>query len=135
MALNKVQIIGNLGRDPEMRYATTGTAICNFSVAVTEKWGENETTEWFNCVAFKKLAETLEKYLSKGSKVYIEGKLKTNTWDKEDGTKGYKTEVIVREFEFLSPKKEASNNQGNDYNPGANSQGQPQGDDPNDPPF
>jgi len=107
MALNKVMIIGNLGKDPEMIYAKTGTAICKFSVAVTEKWGDKETTEWFNCVAFKKSAETLEKYLSKGSKVYIEGKLQTSTWDKEDGTKGYKTEIIIREFEFLSPKSES----------------------------
>jgi len=107
--MQKFTAIGNLGREPEQRFTQTGTAITTFSIAVTEKWfdkqsGEKkESTEWINCVSFGKQAETLAKYLSKGSKVYIEGKLKTSTYDK-DGQTHYKTDVNVMSFEFLSPK-------------------------------
>lgn len=118
--MQKVTAIGNLGRDVEMRYTQQGAAVASFSIAVSEKWkdkatGEQkESTEWLNCVVFGKQAEVAEKFLSKGSKIYIEGKLKTSQYDKE-GQTHYKTDINVREFEFLSPKNESqgqSNSQG-----------------------
>lgn len=110
--MQKFQAIGNLGRDPETRYSQSGAAITNFSIAVTEKWFDKNTnqkqerTEWINCVSFGKQAETLGKYLAKGSKIYIEGKLETSKYEKEGQTR-YSTKVKIREFEFLSQKQEA----------------------------
>src|SRR5690349_9056493 len=96
--LNKVMIVGNLGRDPEMKYAASGTAICNFSVAVTSGYGDKETTEWFRVVAWQKLAETCNEYLRKGSKVYIEGRLQTRKYPGKDGTERESTELIANEM-------------------------------------
>lgn len=104
--VNKVIIIGNLGRDPEIRYSQQGLAIVNFPVATSEQWtdknsGERqEKTEWHRIVAFGKPAETLEKYLNKGSQIYIEGRLQTSTYDKE-GQTHYSTEIVVNNFQFL----------------------------------
>ncbi|MCP4671139.1 MAG: single-stranded DNA-binding protein [Desulfobacula sp.] len=120
--LNKVMLIGNLGRDPEIRYSQQGTAMVNFSIATSEQWTDKNTgdkqekTEWHNIKAFGKPAEILEKYLSKGSKVYIEGRLQTRTYEK-DGQTHYMTEIIVREFQFLSSRQDSqgggNNFQGN----------------------
>lgn len=113
--LNKVMLIGNLGRDPEIRYSQQGMAVVNFSIATSEQWtdknsGEKqEKTEWHRVVAFGKPAETLEKYLSKGSQVYIEGRLQTRNYEK-DGQTHYITEVVVSNFQFLGGRSE---NQGN----------------------
>jgi len=109
--LNRVQIIGRLGRDPEIRYAQNGTAVCNLNVAVSENWTDKqgqkqEKTEWIRCAAFGKQAEILEKYLSKGSQIYLEGKMQTRQYDK-DGQTHYATEVLVREFVFLGGKSES----------------------------
>ena len=104
--INKVILIGNLGRDPEMRQTDGGSAVANFSVATSETWkdkasGEQqERTEWHNCVAFARLAEICGEYLAKGSKVYIEGSLRTSTWE-ADGVKKYRTEVMVRDMQML----------------------------------
>jgi single-strand DNA-binding protein len=103
--LNKVMLIGHLGRDPEIRYSQNGTAMCNMAMATSEKWtdkqGEKqERTEWHRIVAFGKQAEILEKYLGKGSQVYIEGRLQTRTYDKE-GQTHYSTEIVVLGFQFL----------------------------------
>ena len=104
--INKVILIGNLGRDPETRYAGNGGAVTNFSIATSENWrdkasGENqERTEWHNVVCFARLAEIAGEYLRKGSKVYIEGSLRTSSWEK-DGQKRYKTEVMARELQML----------------------------------
>ena len=99
--INKVILIGNLGRDPETRYTQGGSAVTNFSVATSENWrdkqtGENqERTEWHNVVCFARLAEIAGEYLKKGSKVYIEGSLRTSSWE-QDGQKRYRTEVMAR---------------------------------------
>ena len=104
--LNKVMLIGRLGRDPEMKYTQQGKAICNMTIATSESWTDKSTgekqekTEWHRCVAFGKQAEILEKYLGKGSQVYIEGKLQTRQYDK-DGQTHYATEIVVQDFTFL----------------------------------
>lgn len=108
--LNKVMIIGNLGRDPEMRFAPSGQAITNFSVAVTRSWKNSEgqqqdETEWFNIEAWGRLAEISNEYLSKGRKAYVEGRLRTDSWeDKNTGEKKYRTKVVATEIQFLEPR-------------------------------
>jgi len=110
--LNKVMIVGNLGRDPEMRYMPSGKAVTNFSVAVGRTWNDangekKEETEWFNVVVFEKLAEVTNQYLTKGAKVYAEGRLQTRTWDGEDGQKHNRTEVVAQQVLFLdSPRRQ-----------------------------
>jgi single-strand DNA-binding protein len=106
--INKVILIGNLGADPEMRYTQNGTAVANFRVATTETWkkdGEREEqTEWHRVVAFGRLGEICGEYLSKGSKVYVEGRLQTRKWEDRDGNPRYTTEVVAREMKMLSPR-------------------------------
>jgi single-strand DNA-binding protein len=108
--LNKVMIIGNLGRDPEMRYLPSGSPVTNFSVAVSRRWksreGEDrEETEWFNIDCFDKLAETANTYLSKGRQVYIEGRLRTRSWeDQQTGEKRYRTEVVATNLVLLGQR-------------------------------
>ncbi len=110
--LNKVMIIGNLGRDPEMRFTPSGAPVTSFSVAVSRSWtprdgGERrEETEWFNVVTWNKLAETCNQYLTKGMKVYIEGRLQTRSWEGQDGQKHYRTEVVAQEMQMLTPRGE-----------------------------
>ncbi|MHB8573854.1 MAG: single-stranded DNA-binding protein [Dehalococcoidia bacterium] len=104
--LNKVMIIGNLGKDPEMRFTANGSAVTNFSVAVGRQYsgpdGERrEETEWFTVVAWNKLAEQCNQFLQKGRKVYVEGRLQTRSWDGTDGVKHYKTEVVALDVRFL----------------------------------
>ena len=107
--INKVILIGNLGRDPETRYSQGGSAVTNFSVATTESWrdrnsGEQqERTEWHNVVCFARLAEIAGEYLHKGSKVYIEGSLRTSSWE-QDGQKRYRTEVMARDMQMLDSR-------------------------------
>jgi len=104
--INKVILIGNLGRDPETRYTQGGSAVTNFSVATTESWrdkqsgDQQERTEWHNVVCFARLAEIASEYLKKGSKVYIEGSLRTSSWE-ADGQKKYRTEIIARDMQML----------------------------------
>jgi single-strand DNA-binding protein len=107
--LNKVMIIGNLGRDPEMRYTPSGKAVTSFSVAVSRSWlkGEGErteTTDWFNVVAWGRLAEICSQYLTKGSMVYVEGRLETRSWEAENGQKHYRTEVVASDVNILDRK-------------------------------
>jgi single-strand DNA-binding protein len=109
LSLNKVMIIGNVGRDPEMRYTPDGKANAKFSVAVSRVWtnqeGEKkEETEWFNVVAWDKLAETCGSYVTKGLKVYVEGRLQTRTWEGQDGLKHKTTDLVAREVIFLTPR-------------------------------
>jgi single-strand DNA-binding protein len=114
--VNKVILIGNLGADPEVRYTQNGTAVANFRVATTETWkkeGEKEElTEWHRIVTFGRLAEICGEYLSKGSKVYIEGRIQTRKWDDRDGNTRYTTEIVAREMKMLSPRGAAGENQG-----------------------
>jgi single-strand DNA-binding protein len=106
-SLNKVILIGNLGKDPEVSYTASGVAVAKFSVATNERWKDSEgnpqeRTEWHNIIAWRKLAEICGQYLKKGSKVYLEGKLQTRSWDdKNTGAKRYTTEIIVDDMIML----------------------------------
>ena len=105
-SLNKVMIIGNLGKDPEMRFTPNGSPVTTFSVAVGRTYntteGERKTeTEWFNVVTWNKLAEQCNQFLSKGRLVYIEGRLRTSSWEGQDGLKHYRTELIASRATFL----------------------------------
>ncbi len=113
--VNKVILVGNLGKDPEIRHMENGRAVTNFPIATSETYktkdGERVTkTEWHNVVLWTPLAEVAEKYLAKGRQVYIEGKLTTRTWDDKDGNKRYTTEVVGREMTLLGGKPEDGNN-------------------------
>lgn len=108
--LNKCLLIGNLGKDPEVRYSDSGTAICNFPVATSESWtgkdGNKETrTEWHRIVAFGKLAEICGDYLSKGKQVYLEGKVQTREWTDKETVKRYTTEIIINQMLMLGTKE------------------------------
>ena len=125
--LNKVMIIGNLGRDPEIRYSQQGTAVVNFSVATTDTWFDKNTgqrqdrTEWHRIVVFGKQAEACEKYLSKGRQVYVEGKLQTSTYEK-DGQTHYATDIIANTVQFLGSRQDER-----EYQQGGGYQGEPAG--------
>ena len=103
--LNKVMLIGNVGKDPEMRYTANGSAVTNFTLAVNRSFmsdGERkDETEWFTVVSWARLAETLGQHLQKGRKVYVEGRLQNRSWDGPDGQKRYRTEVIANQVLFL----------------------------------
>jgi single-strand DNA-binding protein len=104
--VNKVIIVGNLGRDPEVRFTPSGRAMCKFSVATTEKWTDQqgqkqERTEWHNIVVWGKQAETCGQYLAKGRQVFVEGSIHTRNYDDKDGNKKYITEITARDVRFL----------------------------------
>jgi single-strand DNA-binding protein len=106
MSVNKVILVGNLGKDPELRYTASGTAVANFSLATTEKYKDRdgnsqEKTEWHNIVVWRQLAEICGKYLTKGKQVYIEGKIQTRSYDDRDGNKRYITEIVVDQMQML----------------------------------
>ena len=106
MAVNKVILIGNLGRDPEIRYTTSGQAVANFTIATTERYtnksGERqEDTEWHRIVAWGRLAEICGEYLSKGRMVYIEGSIRTRSWEDKEGNTRYTTEIVARNMQML----------------------------------
>lgn len=108
--VNKVIAIGNLGKDPETRYLPSGVAVCNFSIAVSESWKDKQTgeqkerTEWINIETWGGIAEACQKYLSKGSQCYVEGKMQTDKWEK-DGVTRYSTKVRADNVQFLSQKE------------------------------
>ncbi|MYD99161.1 MAG: single-stranded DNA-binding protein [Gammaproteobacteria bacterium] len=108
-SINKVILIGNLGRDPEMRYTQDQNAVATFSVATSEQWTDRNTnerrerTEWHRIVCFRRLAEICGEYLHKGSKVYIEGQLQTRSWE-QDGQTRYMTEVVARQMQMLDSR-------------------------------
>ncbi len=108
--INKVILIGNLGRDPEMRYTQSQQPIANFSVATSESWTDRTTnerrerTEWHRVVCFRRLAEICGEYLRKGSRVYIEGQLQTRSWEGQDGQTRYTTEVVARDMQMLDSR-------------------------------
>ena len=114
--VNKVILIGNLGQKPEMRYTGTQTAIANISIATTESWKDKESgemrdkTEWHKVVYFGKLAEIVEKYLDKGSSVYIEGKLQTRKWQDKSGADRWTTEIVGNELTMLGSRQSNNNN-------------------------
>jgi len=108
--LNKVMIIGHLGRDPELRYTPSGRPVASFSVATSRTWtsseGERrEETEWFNVVAWGNLAEICKAHLTKGQQVYVEGRLQTRGWEDENGTRHYRTELVASEMILLGDRR------------------------------
>ena len=111
--LNKVMIIGNLGRDPEVRYTQGGSAVANLNIATNEVWKDKEgqkqeRTEWHRVVVWGKQAEIAKEYLSKGRSVYIEGSLQTRQWDDKDGNKRYTTEIRCQRFVMLGGRGEGA---------------------------
>ena len=116
-SINKVILIGNLGRDPEVRRTQSGTSVASFSIATTEKFSDRsgnrqERTEWHNIVVWDKMAELAGKYLKKGSSVYLEGKLQTSSWeDKNGGGKKYKTEIIANQMQFLGGRNDGGSSE------------------------
>jgi single-strand DNA-binding protein len=112
--VNKVILIGRLGRDPEMRYTSSGTAVVNFSMAtnhvIKDQSGNNtDQTEWHQVVAFGRTAEVAGEYLSKGRLVYIEGRLQTRSWDDQNGQKKYKTEIVCTTMQLLGGRGDSDN--------------------------
>ncbi len=116
--VNKAVLIGNLGKDPEMRYTPNGVPVCSFPMATSDTYKDRNTgeritqTEWHNIVIWRGMAETAEKYLSKGSQVYIEGKIKTRSWEDQQGQKRYTTEIVADVMQLLdrpgnSPSRQA----------------------------
>jgi single-strand DNA-binding protein len=115
--LNKIMIIGNLGRDPEMRYTPSGRPVTTFSMGTSRSWnaadGERrEETEWFNVVAWGNLAEICKQYLSKGQQVYVEGRLQTRRWEDPEGKKHFSTEIVANEMIILGDRKAAPSGEG-----------------------
>ena len=111
-SVNKVILIGNLGRDPEMRYTPSGTAVATLSLATKEEWKgkdgqKQESTEWHRVVAWGRLGEICGEYLHKGSQIYIEGKLQTKAWEDKEGNKRYTTEVVAQRMQMLGGGKKA----------------------------
>ncbi len=105
--VNKVILVGNLGADPEMKYTASGTPLCKFRLATTEVFkdregNQQERTEWHRITAWGKLAEICGQYLSKGRQVYVEGSLRTTSWDDQGGNKRFMTEIVARDVQFLS---------------------------------
>ena len=127
--INKVILIGNLGRDPEMRYTQAQQPIASFSVATSDSWTDRNTnerrerTEWHRVVCFRRLAEICGEYLRKGSKVYIEGSLQTRSWEGQDGQTRYTTEVVARDMQMLDGRSGG----GEGYGYGQEASGAPDG--------
>ena len=111
-SLNKVMIIGNVGRDPEMRYLPNGTPVTNFTVAVNRRYStpdgeKKEETEWFRIVLWRQLAEIANQYVTKGQSVYIEGRLQTRTWEGQDGQKRTQVEIVAQVMQMLGSRPRA----------------------------
>ena len=108
--VNKVILVGNLGKDPDMKYTASGGAIANITVATSESWNDKQTgekvekTEWHRVVAFQRLAEIMGEYLKKGSQVYIEGKIQTRKWQDQNGQDRYTTEVVANDMQMLGSR-------------------------------
>lgn len=110
-SVNKVILVGNVGKDPEIKVASTGNAIATFSLATTDRTKDatgnwTDRTEWHNLVAFARTAEVVRDYVKRGSKLYIEGRIQTRSWDDKDGQKKYRTEIVVNDLVLLSGRGE-----------------------------
>lgn len=129
-SLNKVMLIGNLGKDPEVRYTAGGKAVANFSLATNETWQDKEgksqqRTEWHKVVAWGKLGEICGEYLSKGKQVYIEGRIQTKEWDDKDGNKRYTTEIVAQDMIMLGGRDEGAGERSGDRGKGRPSADEP----------
>ena len=122
--INKVILMGRLTRDPEVRHTSTGKAVCSFSIAIDNGYGENRQTDFINCVAWQNQAEFLGRYFTKGMMVIVAGRISTRTWEGQDGKKNYVTEVIANEVNFGESKKSREENNG--YSGGYNNAPQQQ---------
>lgn len=114
-SVNKVILVGNLGRDPEVRFMPNGDAVCNFSIATTDSWrdkagAKQERTEWHNIVMYRKLAEIAGEYLKKGRPVYVEGRLQTRKWQTKEGQDRYTTEIIADQMQMLGGRDSGGSN-------------------------
>ena len=115
-SVNKVILVGNVGKDPEVRYSQSGTPVANFSLATNERFKDRndawqDRTEWHNIVAWQRLAEIVGEYVAKGSKVYVEGKLQTTSWeDRQSGERKYRTEIVARDLLLLSARENGGDN-------------------------
>ena len=116
--VNKVILLGRLGRDPEVRYTPDGAAVASFSIATSIEWNDKqsgekkEKTEWHRIVAWRRLGELCGEYLSKGRQVYIEGRLQTREWEDRDGNRRFTTEVVASDVQFLGPKEPSGPREG-----------------------
>jgi single-strand DNA-binding protein len=139
-SVNKAILIGNLGKDPELRYTGSGTAVCNFSIATTEKWRDQqsnemkERTEWHNIVLWGRQGENAKEYLQKGSPVYIEGRIQTRSYDDKEGNKRWITEIVGQRMQFLGRRGETQRDD-NSAPPPADAATQPMADEDDDLPF
>ncbi len=130
--INKVILVGNLGGDPEVRYMPSGNAVTNVTVATSESWKDKQTgqmqerTEWHRVVFFNRLAEIAGEYLRKGSKVYVEGSLRTRKWQGQDGQDRYTTEIVASEMQMLDSRGGAGDAGGYQSQPDPMGYGQPQ---------
>ncbi|MDR0549251.1 MAG: single-stranded DNA-binding protein [Deltaproteobacteria bacterium] len=107
-SVNKVILIGHLGRDPEMRRSQTGKNVTQFSMATSERWNNEDHVEWHKIILFDRVAEVAKEYLRKGSQVYIEGRIRTNIWEDQNGVKRYTTEILASHMVILSTKKDGA---------------------------
>ena len=123
-SVNKVTLIGNLGRDPEVRYTPNGAAVCNVSIATTRNWKDKnsgdkvEETEWHRVVFYDRLAEIAGEYLKKGRSVYVEGRLKTRKWQDKDGKDNYTTEIVAEQMQLLGGREGGGGGGGGGYGGG-----------------
>ncbi len=139
MSVNKVILVGNLGKDPELRYTPSGAAVATFSLATTERYKDREgnpqkKTEWHNIVVWRQLAEICGKYLHKGKQIYVEGKIQNRSYEDRDGNKRYISEVVINEMQMLGSRDDNQQSGGNsgggdqsqnqNYNQGSPQQGQ-----------
>ncbi|MGC1463114.1 MAG: single-stranded DNA-binding protein [Terracidiphilus sp.] len=112
-SVNKVILLGNVGKDPEIRSTPGGTMVASFSLATSDRYQDQQgnwqdRTEWHNLVAFKRTAEIIRDYVKKGSKLYVEGRIQSRSWDDKEGLKHYKTEIIINDLSLLSGREEGS---------------------------
>lgn len=126
MSVNKVTIMGRLGKEPELKYTPSGMAVCSLTVATSEAWKDKsgqkqERTEWHKIVVWGRLAELCNQYLTKGRQVYLEGALQTRSWDDKNGQKRYTTEIVAKTVQFIGA------NSSKDSNQGKSQEGKPQG--------
>ena len=128
-SVNKVILVGNLGRDPEVRYTQSGQAVANFTLATTDRWTDKQTgekqerTEWHRIVVWGKQAELARDYLSKGKQLYVEGRLQTREWEDRDGNKRQTTEVVCQNFQFLGRREDGGGGGGGGSYQGGSYQG------------
>ena len=120
-SVNKAILVGNLGKDPEVKYVSENNPVANFSIATTDRFKDKsgnwqDATEWHNIVAWGRLAEVAEKFLRKGKQVYVEGKLRTRTYDDKEGNKRYVTEVLADTIQMLGRKEDDGSGGGSEYN-------------------